>query len=531
MLCFRAHLRTSLISSAARTIMTRSYRDAIDCLNSLQSNQATIEASRASGGRLEQFAMHETEEYLSRIGYSPYDLNKLNVLHITGTKGKGSTCAFVDSLLRQSMPQWTIGLYTSPHLVAVRERIRINGKPISEEDFAKYFFEVWDRLEKNDKRKYESTGSKPMYFRMATLVAFHAFTELKVDATVLEVGVGGMYDCTNIVPKPVVTGVTALGIDHVVVLGKTLREIAWQKGGIYKEGVPAFTVNQPEDGLQVLEKQATERKASSFTVVPLTPGLSDIKLGLAGLHQYQNANIAVHLTQEFLRQKAPLLSTPSMSAAFIEGLKKARLPGRCQTVPDPSHEGTTWFLDGAHTIDSLECCMQWFFSPSAGLRRDSHKPSRVLIFNCTNERKGSSFLSTMLTKAKAQLQLHGESNVDPKFFFDHVIFCSNVTYADGAFKGDLTSRVVAEATVDPLKVQRELADAWSSLLPDYPKENIHVKPSIQHAVQYVRELEGGPIQNGEGSIKNYSPVDVLVAGSLHLVGGIIEVAGLSDVAL
>ena len=83
---------------------------------------------------------------------------------------------------------------------------------------------------------------------------------MKVDATILEVGVGGMYDCTNVVPKPIVTGVSALGIDHVGVLGKTLREIGWQKGGIYKEGVPAFTIEQPEEGMRSLEQQAVDRK-------------------------------------------------------------------------------------------------------------------------------------------------------------------------------------------------------------------------------------------------------------------------------
>lgn len=172
-----------------------------------------------------------------------------------------------------------------------------------------------------------------MYFRMVTLVAFHAFIDLKVsnsfrryssstiathqvDATILEVGVGGMYDCTNIVPKPIVTGISALGIDHVNVLGKTIPEIAWQKGGIYKvsglllsicyltcctrfnvysmvlsctilleqEGVPAFTVNQPKEGLEVLEKQALDRKASSFAVVPEISGLQDVKLGTHFCH-------------------------------------------------------------------------------------------------------------------------------------------------------------------------------------------------------------------------------------------------------
>ncbi|THH11485.1 hypothetical protein EW145_g640 [Phellinidium pouzarii] len=483
-----------------------------------------IEASRASGGRIAQYSIHDTEEYLSRIGYSPQDLNKLNVLHVTGTKGKGSTCAFVDSLLRHSMPEWT---------VAVRERIRINGTPISEEDFAKYFFQVWDRLEKNDTRKYESTPPKPMYFRMVTLVAFHAFVELKVDATILEVGVGGMYDCTNIIPRPVVTGISALGIDHVSVLGKTLKEIAWQKGGIYKEGVPAFTVNQPEDGLEVLERQARERKASKFVIVPLTPGLSDIKLGLSGFHQYQNANLAISLAQEFLHIKAPLVAPTTLSAAFVSGLENTRWPGRCQTVPDPSLKGTTWFLDGAHTVESLECCVQWFFSPAVGLWEKVHKPVRIFIFNCTHGRSGSSFLLTVLSKMKAQLQLHGKGDIDPNHFFDHVIFCSNVTYADGGFKGDLTNRVVAEEKVDLLKVQQELADAWASLVLNYPKDHIHVYPSLEHAVRFVRKLnsENSGKEVTETSTQEATAVDVLVTGSLHLVGGIIEVAGLSEVAL
>lgn len=147
-------------------------------------------------------------------------------------------------------------------------------------------------------------------------------------------------------------------------------------------------MNQPEDGLEVLEKQARDRKASGFTIVPFTPGLSDIKLGrpklilrttslltlptrlgLPGLHQYQNANLAVHLAQEFLRVKAPSISSEALSSSITQGLQKARWPGRCQTVEDPTYKGITWFLDGAHTKDSLECCAQWFFTPDAALRK------------------------------------------------------------------------------------------------------------------------------------------------------------------
>ena len=152
--------------------------------------------------------------------------------------------------------------------MAVRERIRVNGAPISEELFTKYFFEVWDRLKANNKvmccianvchsatnihgqTANPQTPLMPGYFRFITLLAYHTFLELKVmvwpgtcdnklicqqvDATVLEVGVGGRYDSTNIVPKPIVTGVTALGLDHTAILGKTLKEIAWQKAGIFK---------------------------------------------------------------------------------------------------------------------------------------------------------------------------------------------------------------------------------------------------------------------------------------------------------
>ena len=111
-------------------------------------------------------------------------------------------------------------------------------------------------------------------------MAFHVFIREKVDATILEVGIGGTYDSTNIVPKPKVTGITTLGIDHIFVLGKTIEEIAQQKGGIFKEGVPALTVAvQPPAGLEVLRKRALELKASSFTVVEEKKQLSDIKLG------------------------------------------------------------------------------------------------------------------------------------------------------------------------------------------------------------------------------------------------------------
>ncbi|KAH9943381.1 FolC bifunctional protein [Epithele typhae] len=487
---------------------SRSYRDAVDCLNSLQSNAATLEAVRASGGRLSEFAIPEMIEYLQRIGHN---LNQLNVIHITGTKGKGSTSAFVDSLLRTAHPEWKVGLYTSPHLVAVRERIRVGGAPLSEDVFTKYFFEVWDRLKANTKTAHPQTPIMPGYFRFLTLLAYHTFLDLKVRTYA--------WKLTNIVPKPIVTGITALGIDHVNVLGKTLREIAWQKGGIFKKGVPALTVEQPEDALEVLKGQAIELELGRL-FVPAMHRVSETSAGLSGSHQYQNATLAVHLAKRFLTAQTSESYEAELPAILAEGLQKTKWPGRCQTVFDPARSRVTWFLDGAHTRESLDCCMDWFVSPDTVLRAKETTlgRTRVLIFNCTNGRSGGDFLGGMLAKATEKLKALAE-DLDAKVLFDRVIFCANVTYANGGFKGDLTTKAIATDDLAQLKTQNELASAWLSLVPLFPKEHVHVLPSIEHAVNVVNDL--GTDQE----------VDVLVAGSLHLVGGLIEVAGLSDVAL
>ncbi|KAG0709773.1 Mur ligase [Suillus ampliporus] len=529
----RFHLHGRRMSTAP----TPTYKDAIDALNSLQTNAAVLEAVRAAGVMLNPNAILEMIDYLRRVGL---ELNDLNVIHITGTKGKGSTSAFTDSILRAARPGWKTGLYTSPHLVAVRERIRINGEPLSEEDFTRYFFEVWDLLQKNTKAcgcEVATTPFMPNYFRFMTLMAFYTFKQLKVDATILEVGIGGRSDSTNLVPKPIVTGVTALGYDHTRLLGEKLSQIANQKGGIYKEGVPALTVEQPEEGMSELRDCAVDQRASQFTVVETLP--STIQLGLAGAHQRSNAALAVQLAHTFLsitdQSYSPASDSNTSGAAsttqigsvieplrslptsFLDGLRNAHWPGRCQTVLDPKHEGTKWFLDGAHTKESLACCLEWFVSPSVGLPgssiSDGH-PARVLIFNCTSGRSGDDFLNTILQKTEEQLINHGSPEKKEEFFAK-VIFCSNVTYTSGNFKGDLTSMAMSTTDNANLKTQREIEAAWNNLVPTY-SGTVHVLPSIEDAVEEARKTLN---------------VSVLVTGSLHLVGGVIEVAGLADRAL
>uniref|UniRef100_A0A8D0Y5B4 Folylpoly-gamma-glutamate synthetase n=1 Tax=Sus scrofa TaxID=9823 RepID=A0A8D0Y5B4_PIG len=229
------------------------YQEAVRTLNTLQTNANYLEQVKRQRGD-PQTQLEAMKLYLARSGLQVEDLDQLNIIHITGTKGKGSTCAFAERILRSYGLK--TGFFSSPHLVQVRERIRINGQPISPELFTKYFWRLYHRLDET--KDDSSCVSMPSYFRFLTLMAFHVFLQEKVDLAVMEVGIGGAYDCTNIIRKPVVCGVSSLGIDHTGLLGDTMEKIAWQKGGIFKCGVPAFTVPQPDAPLAVLRDRAQE---------------------------------------------------------------------------------------------------------------------------------------------------------------------------------------------------------------------------------------------------------------------------------
>ncbi|KAH9807305.1 Mur ligase [Melampsora americana] len=533
----------------------RGYKEAVTALNTLQSNADVLAAIQAAGPQPPAQVLHHTTYYLRRLGYQLDTLNVLNVVHISGTKGKGSTAAFCSSLLTNLNNNAKVGLFTSPHLVAVRERIRINGKPISEELFAKYFWEVWDRFEDGHGEPIlPEISIRPAYFRYLTFMAYHTFLSERVDATVLEVGVGGLLDPTNLVPSPIVTGVTSLGLDHVHILGHSILEIAGHKAGIFKPGVPAMSVKQEKSGaLEVLRARAIEVQASSFSVVPEHPALEEARIGLAGNHQKYNAALAIALINTFLASPrlppcfssqivsprddtASSLPSPNLPPLFkptsfisdtsslpaipslpsglitpqplpdqyLQALKATKWPGRCQVIQDPLKPSITWSLDGAHTEESVACCGKWWKHSITSARSTSPSAKKALIFNCTSGRSGELLLKTFLDCLKE----------DPvqSFSFDKVIISTNTTYSNGHSKVDLTC--VASYPDEPrkLKVQEEIASAWKSLRGR--ADTVMITQSIEDAVVEIRTID--------------EPVDVLVTGSLHLVGGVLEVAKLLD---
>nr|KAF6283080.1 folylpolyglutamate synthase [Pipistrellus kuhlii] len=220
----------------------------------------------------------------------------------------------------------------------------------------------------------------------------------------MEVGIGGAYDCTNIVRKPVVCGVSALGMDHTSLLGDTMEKIAWQKGGIFKRGVPAFTVPQPDGPLAVLRERAEQVSCPLYLCPPLDAledGAPPLTLGLEGEHQRSNAALALQLARCWLQRKdrhgigelrvsrpsllcqLPLAPVFQPTAPMRHGLRDTEWPGRTQML---CRGPLTWYLDGAHTCSSVQACVRWF--RQALQRRKGGPEVRVLLFNSTGDRDG-----------------------------------------------------------------------------------------------------------------------------------------------
>ncbi|PFH62248.1 hypothetical protein XA68_14379 [Ophiocordyceps unilateralis] len=491
---------TEPLRPASRTVSTtssRSYNDALDALNSLQTPHALVEARRRAGVRPNEDGLAEMRRYLGRLGYEPADLTALNIIHVAGTKGKGSTCAYVDSILGQyrrehGLPR-KVGLFTSPHLVAVRERIRINSMPISEELFAKYFFQVWDRLESSTNDTALSR-SRLIYSRFLTLMSWHVFLSERVDVAVYETGIGGAYDATNVVEKPLASGISTIGVDHTTVLGHTLKQIAWHKAGIMKSGRPAFTIPQVSDAADVLRQRAAETGARLKELDVDARRLHGVRIRPDAEFQRKNATLAIALAEQALDKlgMAPRPG-PALTREFIDGLEQMVIRGRCEIKVE---DKVRWYMDGAHTTDSLEVSSKWFADETA----DCPGP-RVIIFNQQSRSEAVDFLDSI--HAAASQRRTG------KPCFDHAVFCTNVTQS----RRDFVNRQVDPDALDKLTVQRRFAERWSKL---DPAARVVVLPSIEEAIGYARQAARG------------EKVLAYVTGSLHLVGGVLSILDKAD---
>jgi len=231
----------------------------------------------------------------------------------------------------------------------VQERIQINRKPISEELFTKYLFEVWDNITSR-------SLPKPRYLQLLMLVSVHTFIEENVDFAIYETHNGGEYDATNVFVRPVVTGISTIGMDHVKQLGPSIENIAWHKAGIFKSGRPAFSSPQEPLAAAMLERRANERDVvlEYVSVDPLLPVNAS---ALRPRVQRTNASLALALTRAFLSETSPVPCSDLTGEDIGVGIQQFFWLGRFQQVTQGRQQ---WFLDGAHNELSVKNAAEWF---------------------------------------------------------------------------------------------------------------------------------------------------------------------------
>lgn len=288
------------------------FQEALDWLND----------SQFTGIKL---GLENTFRLLEAIG-NPHE--RLRFLHVAGTNGKGSVCAMLDSCLRAAGHK--TGLYTSPHLVDFRERIRVDGALISQQETA----EGLTRL----RQAARDWDHKPTFFELSTVLALDHFERLGCDVVVLETGMGGRLDSTNVV-TPLVSVITPIAMDHMAWLGDSIAKIAAEKAGIIKPGAPVVSSPQQRDAAEVLSaKSAAVASSIRFIEVP-----ADIPVGLPGIHQLWNAAVAIAAIEA-----SGLKGPPE---AIAKGLASVKWPARFQRV------GDRIIVDGAHNEHSAEALL------------------------------------------------------------------------------------------------------------------------------------------------------------------------------
>lgn len=306
----------------------------------------------------------ETIDYLNRLGHETLSM-KLGLesisklarelgnpqagypaIHIAGTNGKGSTAAMIAAIAEAAGRR--VGLYTSPHLVKITERIRLNGEDISECDFARLASVVRASSESLVAKAF--LGTLPTFFEQVTMIGFLFLREKNVDLAVIEVGLGGRLDATNIC-NPVVTAITPIAGDHQQYLGKTLQSIAVEKAGIIKPGIPVVSARQGPEAMEVIRERSSQLKAPLNVVGDLSGlpecdddgfyRINDIRLNLRGRHQVENALAAIQIAKQLDN-----LGVEIGPEAISMGLGRVYWPGRLELIR--TKEGRRVLLDGAH---------------------------------------------------------------------------------------------------------------------------------------------------------------------------------------
>ncbi|MPM18484.1 Folylpolyglutamate synthase [bioreactor metagenome] len=382
--------------------------------------------------------------------------DKLNVIHVAGTNGKGSTCSFITSILKES--GYKVGLYTSPFLETFTERIKINGENIPEEDVARIVTLIKEKIEQGD--------IYPTEFEIVTAMAFYYYCEQDVDFVALEVGLGGRYDATNIIETSDVSVITSISLDHVGILGDTVAKIAYEKGGIIKENGTAIVYDQSDEAKDVIKDICKEKNAKYIEVKfddinikqsdiysqvydcsIMGKKYEDLEIKLIGDHQVNNSILALSAI-DFLKETKGLNITEE---DIRKGLINTKWPGRIEKIM----EKPIFIIDGAHNEDGAR-------SLAKAIDKNFNGKKATLLIGMLEDKDIDGVLEILM----------------PYF-----------------------NKVITTTPDNPRAIDSEkLKDKISKYV-----DNIVSKPSIEEAVEYT--------------LKNSSEDDIVIsAGSLYMIG-------------
>jgi len=354
-------------------------------------NRTNYEQEKHLRYNVDTFNLKRMEHLLSLVG-NPH--TKVDTVHIAGTKGKGSTATMLARMIEAN--GYKVGLYTSPHVVDLHERIIVNSEMISRTAMLGLLNRIYKAVETVTKT------SAPTFFEIMTALAFMHFADTKADVAVIETGLGGRLDSTNVI-KPKVVGITNLSFDHQKQLGSTIGEIAKEKAGIFKPGVPIVTVQQDPDAMRVLKAQAAAVKAPfSVTGVDIdfshrfetssehgphnrvclttpTSKFEHLRVPLLGIHQAQNCGLALAMLDKLKGCGFDIDNDKTMA-----GLAKVKLPGRMEMIC----EDPRILIDGAHNAASIRALM---YAIGQSIPYDS----MIVIFGCNEDKDANGMLQEL----------------------------------------------------------------------------------------------------------------------------------------
>ena len=385
------------------------------------------------------------EGLLEELGH-PED--NLKIVHIAGTNGKGSIFAYLSSILIAA--GFKVGRYISPTISCYEERFQINGEYITKDKLVR----LYNIVEEAMKREEEKTGLKPTLFEVETAISFLYFKEEKVDYALIEVGMGGRMDATNVIRHPELTVISSISYDHQAFLGDTLEEIAWQKAGIIKESCPVVLSENSDEVCKVIEQEATKKKVKCIEIKPTDyEVLSETPYGstflwkeqryetkLPGRHQVSNAVTALAASEYLFRKDyeknnarkviAEELDEMNVKSAQQGGIIRTCWPGRLEVLK----KEPLFYRDGAHNPDGakkLAAFLQKYFTNKKiiyimGVLKDKEykkmlrylmpMAKEVYVFKPKNERGLSAQILADTIKEVADVSVTIESDVNAAVF-------------------------------------------------------------------------------------------------------------------